>query len=153
MLADWFTFSLIIRVTFAMLALLFVYGVAKLINSASNQLIWSDLISVPGVLGHDGGRPHADWNRIGQGFGVFLAVVIPLTYGFHPRMEWTGLLGLMSASLLYLASVTSYAARLRADAGKIETTHISEPADDPTVLKITDKKVEMPPIAPKGKKK
>lgn len=91
-----------------------------LINKNDNTLTWEDLVSVRGL----DGKNHADWTKIGQGAGVFIAVFIPLQYAVNDKFEPIGGAALLAASLLYLGGVASYSATLKSkrdkdDAGSI----------------------------------
>jgi hypothetical protein len=80
------------------------------IDKASNTLEWEQLISSKAV----DGKQYVDWNRIGQGMGVVLAVWLPFIYANSDKMDGTGLALVMAASLLYLGGVSSYATSVRA---------------------------------------
>lgn len=81
-----------------------------LIKRDDNDLTWDDLVSVHG----SDGKNHADWTKIGQGAGVFIAVSCPLLYFLSDRFEPIGGAALLGASLLYLGGVAGYSAALRA---------------------------------------
>lgn len=80
------------------------------IGKSSNTLEWEQLISSRAVDGHQ----YVDWNRIGQGMGVVLAVWLPFIYASSNSMDGTGLAAVMGVSLLYLGGVSSYATSVRA---------------------------------------
>lgn len=81
-----------------------------MIGKDSNTLSWEQLISSRGADGDQ----HADWNKIGQGMGVVIAVWLPFIYVNSDKLDGTGLALVMGASLLYLGGVSSYAASMRA---------------------------------------
>jgi len=141
-MSDWFTLSLLVRIFAGTVVLSFVVLVVRVINSGANELEWADLISTPD---RNGGRPHADWNRIGQGFGVVVAVWMPAVYVYSPKVEAMGLAAVMASSLLYLGGVSAYAATLRARQGSVTT--VTEPVTDPPPMKTTV--TETPPVAEK----
>ncbi len=140
---DWLSLSLLVRLFAGAAVLSFVVLVVRVINSAGNELEWADLISTPA---RNGGRPHADWNKIGQGFGVVLCVWLPAVYVYSAKMEAVGLAAVMSVALLYLGGVSAYAATLRARQGSVTT--VTEPAPDPAGTKTTI--TELPPVAGKN---
>ena len=142
-MTEWFSLSLVVRLFAGAVVLAFVVLVVRVINSAGNELEWADLISTPD---RNGGRPHADWNKIGQGFGVVVAVWMPAVYVYSPKMEALGLAAVMGASLLYLGGVSAYAATLRARQGSVTT--VTEPAPPPAATKTTI--TEMMPVAGKN---
>jgi hypothetical protein len=107
---------------FLILFLLLAYAVIRVVNSITNDLEWSQLIS---SKGHDG-QQYADWNKIGQGCGVILCVWLPAVYAHSDKADAVGLSAIMGVALLYLGGVSSYAATLRARRGTTETTRISE---------------------------
>lgn len=82
----------------------------RIMSRHDNELDWVDLVA---VHGHDE-KYHADWTKIGQGAGVFVATFIPLQYavgnGFEPGQGAI----LMGAALTYLGGVAGYSASLRA---------------------------------------
>lgn len=94
----------------AIIFLLIVLALVRVINSSTNELDWSDLIS---SRGRDG-KQYADWNKIGQGLGVVQCVWLPTVYAYSQKMDAGGLAAVMGVSLLYLGGVSSYAATLRA---------------------------------------
>jgi hypothetical protein len=81
-----------------------------MISKESNSLQWEHLISSKGI----DGRQYVDWNKIGQGMGVVLAVWLPFIYASSNSMDGTGLAAVMGVSLLYLGGVSSYATSVRA---------------------------------------
>ncbi len=88
-----------------------------LIKRDDNDLTWDDLVSVRGV----DGKNHADWTKIGQGAGVFIAVFIPLQYAINDKFDPVQGALLMGAALVYLGGVAAYSSTLRAkrnDTGK-----------------------------------
>lgn len=81
-----------------------------LIKREDNDLKWEDLVSIHGA----DGKNHADWTKIGQGAGVFVATFVPLQYAVKENFDPTNGALLMSASLMYLGGVAAYSSTLRA---------------------------------------
>jgi hypothetical protein len=102
---------------YLILILLIMFAVAHVMNNDKNELEWSELISTKG----QDGKLHPDWNKIGQGCGVFLCLWLPGVYAYSDKIDPIGLATLMGAALLYLGSVSGYASTLRARRGTIET--------------------------------
>lgn len=114
------------------------------VNRDDNDMQWSEAISTRGP----DGKEHFDWNKVGQGCGVILAMTIPYMYVHTTNMEALGLGGLVTVSLGYLGAVSSYSAWLRSKQGGIETTKVTEftpPA------RVTETKTETPPLGDKEK--
>ncbi len=80
-----------------------------LIKREDNTLTWEDLVSIHGA----DGKSHADWTKIGQGVGVFIATFIPLQYAIEENFDPVQGALLMGASLAYLGGVAGYSATLR----------------------------------------
>ena len=113
-LEGWFAYALSslpsVSVTFNIIFLLvIIWYIVHAVNKQDNTMQWSELVSSKGA----DGKEHFDWNRIGQGCGVILAMTIPYIYVHSEHMDALGLTAVMSASLLYLGAVNSYAATLR----------------------------------------
>ena len=104
----------------AIIVLMLLFAVVRIVNG-ENDLEWTDLIS-----SNRGGRNYLDWDRIGKGCGVVLCTSCPFIYAYSPKMDATGLALLLGVSLAYLGAVSAYAATLRARAGGIVTTRVSE---------------------------
>lgn len=137
---DLSSLNLMVRVLAGIVALLFLVLVIRVINSSRNDLEWADLISVPG---RDGGRPHADWDKVGKGCGVWLCVWLPVIYAYSPKMEAIGLASIMAVALLYLGAVSAYSATLRSR----QVTTVTEPATDLSSSKVTV--IEASPVVEK----
>ena len=117
----------------AIAILLVIWAFVRLMN-ANNTLEWYQLVSskLPD------GTQSADWNQIGKGVGVCICVWLPAMYAYSSKMEPYGLTAVMSAALLYLGGVSSYAATLRSKQGSIETSKVTESSPLATVTeKIT----------------
>lgn len=132
----------------AIIFLMVLWALIRVINSATNDLEWADLISVTSREG----RQRADWNQIGKGLGVVLCVWLPGIYAYSPKMDSGGLALLMGVALSYLGGVSAYAATLRAKQGTVETSRTVEPVPDPSVTKTTETVTETPPVSPKTKR-
>lgn len=135
-----------VMVVSAIILLGMMYAVVKIMNGA-NTLEWTDLVS---TRAHDGTQ-HADWNKIGQGMGVVLSAWLPAVYAYSPHVDATGLAALLGVALAYLGGVSAYAATLRAKAGTVETTKVTEPV--PPAPKVTDTITQTAPIAEEAKPK
>ena len=83
---------------------------SHLIGKTTNSLEWEQLISSKAI----DGKQYVDWNRIGLGLGVLIAVWLPFIYAYSEKMDGTGLAAVMGVSLLYLGGVSSYATSVRA---------------------------------------
>ena len=123
----------------ALLFVVIVWAIARVFRNRENELEWADLISVRTIEGVQ----KADWNQIGKGSGVLLAVALPFIYVYNPNVEPFGLAAVMAASLLYLGGVSAYAATLRAKQGSVETIRTTEQAP---VSRTTETRIETPPI-------
>jgi hypothetical protein len=82
----------------------------RIIVRSDNELDWVDLVAVHG----QDEKYHADWTKIGQGAGVFVATFIPLQYAVGDKFEPGQGAILMGAALTYLGGVAGYSASLRA---------------------------------------
>lgn len=126
------------------IVLIFLWGLIRVMNNASNALTWADLLSVRGT----DGAQHASWDPIGKGCGVVLCVFCPVVYTYSPKMDAIGLAAILGVALAYLGGVAGYSAYLRSKMGSVTT--VTEPVPDPTTTKTTV--VESPPVAKrKGK--
>ena len=128
---DLISLSGVVKAIGAIFVLLLALAMMRIINSVSNELEWWHLISTRAP----DGTQYADWNKIGQGCGVVLCVLLPVVYVYSEKMEAGGLAAVLGVVLLYLGSVSGYAATLRARRGTTET--ITEPADVSGPVKIT----------------
>lgn len=106
----------------------------RVIRDEGNLIEWADFIATRGA----DGRQHGDLNKVGQLVGIGLATMACLMYADNETVEPTGLAALLGVSLLYLGSVTAYAANLRSKQGSITT--VTEPAPSPTESKVTETK-------------
>ena len=129
------TVGILTAIAFGAVLLLFVH----IVNNTSNTLEWYHLISSRGP----DGKQYADWNKIGQGTGCILSVWVTVVYTYSPKMDWTGLLAVLTPVLLYLGGVSSYAANLRSKQGSVETTTVTE---KPPATTVTETKTEIPPV-------
>ena len=126
----------------ALLLLVAMLLLHRIISNKDNNLEWADLVSSPSIVDR---RQRADWNKIGKGCGVFLAVYLPLTYANSDRFEPVAGTLLMAASLAYLAMVDGYGAYLRSKQGTVQTTTTTEPP-------YQEKKTVVETISPSGLK-
>jgi hypothetical protein len=118
---------------YLILMLLVALALARIINSKDNELEWATLVaSRVGVSGLD-----ANWDKIGQGCGVILALWLPAVYAYTEKVDAVGLALVMGTSLLYLGGVSAYAATLRARKGTVEI--VTEPAAAPDTPTKTTK--------------
>lgn len=102
--------GVIFTVLFFILILLFAY---RVMNNESNTLDWWQLLGSKG----DDGKQYADWNKIGQGFGVMIAVWMPFIYVHSDKMDAVGLALVMGASLTYLGAVSAYSKFIKSKQG------------------------------------
>lgn len=123
----------------ALLFVVIVWAITRVFRNRENELEWADLISIRTI----DGKQKADWNQIGKGSGVLLAVALPFIYVYNPTVEPFGLAAVMAASLLYLGGVSAYAATLRARQGSVETIKTTEAAP---VSRTTETRIETPPL-------
>lgn len=107
---------------FVIMVLLIAYALIRVVNSPDNNLEWSQLVSSKG----QDGRQHADWDKIGKGCGVILCMWLPAIYTHSDRSDAMGIAAIMGVALLYLGSVSSYSATLRARQGTTETVRTAE---------------------------
>lgn len=114
----------------------------SVIKSDDNALEWADLISSRDAAT---GRQYADWNKIGKGGAVVIAIYLPILYANSDRFEPIAGAALLATSLAYLAAVDSYGAWLRSKQGMNQTTTTTEPVDPPGPVKTTV--TETTPIA------
>jgi len=122
--------------SYVILVLMLSFAVYRVMNSEDNDLEWAELISTKG----QDGKLHPDWNKIGQGGGVFICIWLPGVYVYSDKVEAGGLATLMGVALMYLGGVSGYAATLRARQGTTETvTERSSPSTSTTTTTETPK--------------
>lgn len=113
-------------------------GFLKIMQSR-NPLEWWHFFATRGADGHY----YADSDKLWQNIGGVVGSVAILLESYNGRLDWA----VFGGYLAFVGSVKGYSAYLRAKQGSVETTKVTEPAGPPS--KVTETKVETPPIARK----
>ena len=119
---------------------LFLLAVLWLVHimGSNNPLEWWHYVASHGK----DGQYYADIDKLGLIVGIFVGSLVVVIESYNGHLDQF----VFAAYLAFVGGVKGYSAYLRSRQGGVETRRVTEPVSDPDTTRVTETRVEIPPV-------